>query len=241
MKNLKGIFPCGFILLLVFSISNADASPADDRLLALVPSGAEIVAGIANPGTASSKGRLLLVTTNNNRDLDDCFALLGVDADKTIDEVVEVASSSPEGDLNDHLLLLAGHFDGGRVFRAAIENGAERSTYASTEVLTIKPFAREEREMPKLRWLAVLNDRTLLFGVPAMVRRALDRYGQKQGADPQLVARLAQLRADVNSWSVIAMAPSMLDRHLAPDALPASWGNILKNADELAVGIHYGR
>lgn len=232
---------CTAGLLAALAAAHVGASPADSRLLRLVPPGAEIVAGIANPGVPGTSGRLLVVTANNNRDLDDCLALLGVDPGETIDELVEVASSSPEGDLNDHLLLLAGHFDGPRIFRAAVENGAESADYHGTALLAIKPFPRELQQMSALRWMAILNGRTLVFGVPGLVERALDRYAQNQPANPRLVERLAQLPSDVNSWSIIAMAPSMLDRHLAPDALPESWRNILKNADELAVGIHYGR
>ncbi len=42
------------------------ASPAESKLLSLVPAGSEIVAGIEDPHNPGSHGRLLLVTHNNN-------------------------------------------------------------------------------------------------------------------------------------------------------------------------------
>jgi hypothetical protein len=207
-------------------------------LLDLVPSGAELVAGIADPGMPITGGRLLIATDNNNRDLDDCFALLGVNDGRTIEEVIAVASSSPQGDLNDHLLLAAGHFDSTRVFRSAIENGATRTLYNGTNLLVVRPFSREQQQISQVRWPAIVNERTLLFGVPSLVAEALDRLHRSEPTDPALLQRLGQLHSDVNSWSVIAMAPERLNEHLASYALPQS---ILKDADEVAVGIHYGR
>jgi len=61
MSNLRGKFVCNLALPAVLAAVNAFASPVDSRLLRLVPSGAEIVAGIANPGSPATSGRLLLV------------------------------------------------------------------------------------------------------------------------------------------------------------------------------------
>ena len=231
----------GFVLATSLAAANASASPAKSQLLPLVPSGAELVAGIADPGMPITGGRLLIVTVSNNRDFDDCLALVGVNDDRTIEEVVAVASSSGQGDLNDHLLLVAGHFDSARVFRAAIENGATRTTHNGTDLLVVRPFTREQQQMSQVRWLAILNERTLVFGVPSLVANALDRHDRSDPTDPALLQRLGQLHSDVNSWSVIAMAPEKLEDHVASYALPQSWRSILKDADEVAVGVHYGR
>jgi hypothetical protein len=230
----------GFVLAASLATVNASASPTDSPLLHLVPSGAELVAGIADPGTPITGGRLLIVTVNNNRDLDDCLALLGVNDERTIEEVVTVASSSGQGDLNDHLLLAAGHFDSVRIFRAAIENGATRTMYDGTGLVVVRPFTREQQQMSQVRWLAILNERTLVFGVPSLVAKALDRHHRRDPTDPDLLQHLGQLHSDVNSWSVIAMAPERLNEHLAPYALPQSWTSIFKDANEVVVGIHYG-
>ena len=144
MLNLSQEFLCGLALLVSAATASASAAPVDGDLLRLVPGGAQIVSGISDPGTSSSTGRLLVVTENNNRDYDDCLALLGVDGEKAINEVIEAAASSNTGDLSDHLLLVAGHFDRLGIFKAALENGSTRTEYNGEQVLVVKPFDREK-------------------------------------------------------------------------------------------------
>jgi hypothetical protein len=241
MLNLSQEFLCGLALLVSAATASASAAPVDGDLLRLVPGGAQIVSGISDPGTSSSTGRLLVVTENNNRDYDDCLALLGVDGERAINEVIEAAASSNTGDLSDHLLLVAGHFDRLGIFKAALENGSTRAEYNGEQVLVVKPFDREKYSMNAVRWLAILKNRVLIFGVPDMVARTLDRYERNEPADAILIQRIARLHPDVNSWSIIAMPPQMLTAHLALGSVPASLEMILKDADEVELGIHYGR
>ena len=216
------------------------ASPASSKLLALVPEGAQIVAGIEDPHNPTSSGRLLLVTHNCNLDFKDWVAITGVDPHRESDEVIEVATSSSEGELKEHLVLVAGRFDRERIFRAALGNGASMTEYRGQGLLVVEPFARERQEMNASRWMAILDDRTTIFGSPELVRQALDRYLSGAGPDPMLVERLRQLHPDVNSWNVLVMSGPMLARHVDPGQLHAPWTHILDGADELTLGIHYG-
>jgi hypothetical protein len=241
MLNLSLEFLCGFALLVSAATASASAAPVGGDLLRLVLGGAQIVSGISDPGTSSSTGRLLVVTENNNRDFDDCLALLGVDGGRAINEVIEVAASPNNGDLSDHLLLVAGHFDRSEIFKSALENGFTRVEYNGEQVLVVKPFDREKYSMNTARWLAILKDRFLVFGVPDMVARTMDRYERNEPADAILLQRIARLHPDVNSWSIIAMPPQMLTGHLALGSVPASLETILRDADEVELGIHYGR
>jgi hypothetical protein len=143
--------------------------------------------------------------------------------------------------LEDHLLLVAGHFNRTRVWQSAIGSGSTSINYKGHELLEIRPFKREHRSMPDVRWMAILNNRVLVFGVPNLVARALAREERGQPADPILLQRLGQLHPDVNSWSIIAVATPVLARHMAPHIFPASLETILKDADEVELGIHYGR
>jgi len=86
-------------------------SPANSKLLQLVPEGAQIVAGIEDPHNPSSSGRLLLVTHNCHLDFKDWVAMSGVDPHRASDEVIKVATSSSGRELKQHLLLVAGRFD----------------------------------------------------------------------------------------------------------------------------------
>jgi hypothetical protein len=216
------------------------ASPVSSKLLDLVPEGAQIVAGIEDPHNPNSSGRLLLVTHSCNLDFKDWVAITGVDPRRESDEVIEVATSSPEGELKDHLVLVAGRFDREHIFRAALRNGASLSEYRGQGLLVVEPFARESQEMNAARWMAILDHRTSIFGAPELVRQALDRYLSGAGPDPMLVERLLQLHPDMNSWNVLVMSGSMFARHVAPGQLHAPWAHILDGADELTVGIHCG-
>lgn len=227
-------------VLLVSTAVAVSASPANSKLLALVPDRAQIVAGIEDPHNPTSRGRLLLVTHNSNLDFQDWIALTGVDPNRKTEEVIEVAATSSEGELHEHLLLVAGQFDRERIFRAALDNGASRSDYRGQPLLVVQPFAREKQALDASRSMAILDDRTTIFGSPLLVRQALDRYLDKSAPDPLLVERLRQLHSDVNSWNVLVMSAPMLTRHVAPGQLHAPWTHILDGADELTVGIHYG-
>jgi hypothetical protein len=240
MFNLSQELLCGLALLVSTATASASAAPADNDLLRLVPVGAQIVSGISDPGMSSTAGRLLVVTENNNRDFDDCLALLGVDGERAINEVIEVSASSSTGDLNDHLLLLAGRFDRKGIFKAALENGSTRVEYNGEQILVVGPFDREKHSMNAVRWLAILKNRVLVFGVPGIVAKTLDRYARNEPADAILIQRIARLHSNVNSWSIIAMPPQMLAAHLALEGTPASLETILKDADEVELGVQYG-
>lgn len=242
MLNLSQEFLRGLALLVSAATASASAAPVNGDLLKLVPGSAQIISGIGDPGTPASTGRLLVVTENNNRDFDDCLALLGVDGEKAIHEVIEVAASSHTDDLTDHLLLAAGHFDRSGIFKAALENGSTRAEYNGEQVLVVKPFDREKHSMNAVRWLAILKNSVLVFGMPDTVARTLDRYERNEPADAMLLQRIARLHPNVGSWSIIAMPPQMLAAHLAIERLlPASLGAILRDADEVELGIHYSR
>jgi len=216
------------------------SSPAEDRLLRLVPANAGIVAGIEDPHHGDQSGRLLIVTHNNNVDLNDWIALVGVDGRQEVDKLVEVAMSSPRGDLSEHLLLARGSFDGRRVLDGAERNGGVRTEYKGVRIVNLKPFPREQREMRDTRWLTVLDDNTAIFGTPITVMGALDRYVSSSPVDGLLAKRLQALKPDVNCWSVLTMPGAVLAHHLRAGALDEAGITVLRGVSGVAVGVHYG-
>jgi hypothetical protein len=107
---------------------------------------------------------LLLVTHNNNLDFADWVALAGVDTNRKVDELIEVAASSIQGELKERLLLVQGLFDRERIFHAAEQNNATQTRYEGEPVLLVKPFSREQQEMTSMRWMAIIDNRTAIFG-----------------------------------------------------------------------------
>jgi hypothetical protein len=216
------------------------ASPVGNKLLPLVPAEAEIVAGIEDPHNPASHGRLLLVTHNNKLDYIDWVALTSVDSHMRAEEVVQVSASSSRGELKEHMLLVEGSFDKKRIFKAAEQNGAAVMTYKGEEVLSMKPFPREQKEMTDTRWMAILDNQISVFGSPLLVQEALNRHAAKAETDSLFAERIALLHADINSWNVLVMSAGTMAKHVAPESLHLPWTLILGGADELTVGIHYG-
>jgi hypothetical protein len=232
-------------LLIAGSPIHGFASPVQSKLLTLIPRDAQVVAGVEDPGNPDTRGHLLLVTVKSPFDFDDCLSLTGVDTHRGVDETIWIAASSPQGKLNEHMLLVTGRFHREHIFQAAEQNGATTSIYRGLEVLLVKPFAREERQMHDTRWMAILDGRTVVFGTPWLVQKALDRYVSHEPADPLVADRLGRLHPHVNSWSVLVMAHGMSLKHAALEQSSAPWidllgKDLLEGADELTLGIRYG-
>jgi hypothetical protein len=232
-------------LLVAASPIHGFASPAQSKLLPLIPPEAQVVAGVEDPRNPDTRGHLLLVTVKNPFDFDDCLSLTGVDIHRGVDETIWIAASSPQGELNEHMLLVRGRFDRAHIFQAAEQNGAATSIYRGLEVLLVKPFAREEQQMHDTRWMAILDRRTVVLGTPWLVQKALDRYVGHQQTDPLMADRLGRLHPQVNSWSVLVMPHGMSFKHAALGQSSAPWidllgKDILDGADELTLGIRYG-
>jgi hypothetical protein len=230
---------CCTVILITGAVVSGFASPTTFQLLPLVPSGSEVVAGFQNlhdPGTA---GRLLLTTHNNRLDLDDWLALAGVDSERSYDEIVEVAASRSGGELNEHLLLVAGHFDGERIYRSLEQNGAKTTYFDALRIIPIEPFAREKGDMLETRWLAILNDRIAMFGTPAIVQKSLERYFNHAVPDPVLIERLAQLRPDLTSWNVLESPPEAA-RNVYFARTHGAWASLMEDTELLMVGARFG-
>ncbi len=226
------------VATVVFAASGF-ASPVNFKLLPLVPAGAQIVAGFQDLHGPVATGRVLLTTHNNRLDLDDWIALTGVDTSKIFDEVIEVAMSSDAAELREHLLLVAGHFDRARIFQAAEQNGAAHVSYGGETALLIAPYTRERGDMMDTRWLIILDDQTGIFGTPAMVQLALQRYDSHYLPDPVLAERLARLRPDVTSWNVL-LPPSKSKKEMGFVQPHGAWSQLLDDADLVIVGTHFG-
>ncbi len=224
---------------IVFWTVSGLASPVSGKLLSLVPPGCAIVAGFENGHGPHPGGRLLLTTPNNRFDLDDWLALAGVDTERRYDEVIEAAVPNSTGELAYHLLLVEGRFDRERIFRAAQQNGAQANKVEGETVLVVKPFPREQRQMPDTRWLTILNNRTALFGTPSLVQIALRRYVAHSEADPALMQRLKWLQPDISSWNVLVSLQKLVPNVKTAGA-QSDWSRLLEDADVVLVGAHFG-
>lgn len=226
--------------LLAVSPLPSRATPSAGRLLALVPPDAAVVAGVEDPHNPIPYGHHLLVTVANSLELDDWVALTGVDSHRAVDQLIWLAASSPRGGLREHALLVAGTFDRQHIFQAARQNGASTTWYEQIESLVIQPFAREQSCMGDVRWLAILDEHTAVFGTPWLVQRAIDRLASRASADPRVLTRIARLHDKANSWTLLALPADPAARRAAISQLPRPWSDLVRNAGEITLGIRYG-
>lgn len=223
------------------AVHEAGASPLSNRLLPLVPGNAQIVAGMEHVDDFSSEGRIFLVTNNCNRDLDDWAAIAGIDQSRAVDQLIAVATSTPNHELDQHLLLLHGRLDSTLILKAQLENGGSRILkVGGYRILEVQPFQREGENMQDVRWLAIVENQLVLFGTPKLVEISLQRLAAGTLVDPELLNSLHQLRDDVESWNVMDLPGAMLAKHLDTAHAEPLLSAILDEANHLIIGVHYG-
>lgn len=221
-------------------LGTASASPPgeDSGLLALVPPGVEIVAGM----TRGQQVNYLVITRNNTTDLLDLESIFGVDPTRMIGCVIVVAASSDRGFVAEHSLIASGHFDSRHIFRAAVENGAKEGEYQGIPVLSIPPLERNKGISDDVRWLAVIDSHIAVFGTIPMVQEELTQYLTRSLADRSLLERFSRLRSDDQSWFVLSPAAhrnEMVRRQLAlldPVLAQPDHAN-----NDFVLGIHFSK
>jgi len=242
MRQLQGAKSILFAFLTCMAVSISPAATADLKLLSLIPPGAQAVARISSPNPSALIGHFVLTTRNNGINYNDFWALTGGDSTLVVREFIYVVAADSTETLNEQNSLLAsGNFDRDRIYRSALNGGASVTRYRGVPVLVVQPLARERAEFSEVRWLAIPDSSILLFGSIASVQQELDRHLDRSPTDPRLIARLARLRRDDNSWFLLYLLtwPSDIRGPLA--ALNPKLAELLKDGDTLQFGVHYGR
>jgi hypothetical protein len=94
--------------------------------------------------------------------------------------------------------------------------------------------------MRDVRWLAVPDRKTVIFGSPAMVKSALDRYVSAAAPDPELMKRLSDLKPDVNCWNILLMPGQMMEAHVLPAVLDDLSEALLRQVTSFSISVRYG-
>lgn len=215
------------------------AASSEERLLSLVPPGAQVVDGISATPYRDQPGALLLLTRGNKLDYQDFFALTGVDSSRTVEQVVLVAGPDLIGGLNEHSLLARGHFDRPRIYSSATGGGAHATQYRGIPILLVEPFARERGDLDDVRWLAILDSDLFLLGTIASVHLELDRYLAGSGPDASIVQRLNRLHRHDEVWCLLA-APIISDEiRKVLTELDPEIARLIERGGAFQFGIHY--
>ena len=241
MRLFPGQRPLLLLLFAVLSDAVCTAVSPDPRILSLVPPGAEVVAGMGASSGPEHSSDFLVVDHNNIVDLNDFYALTGVDSAQVIREIIFVAAAAGKDRLVEHSLLVSGSFDQARIYKSSIENGAALEDYGKIRVVVVQPFARERSNFNDVRWLAILDSHILIFGTIESVRQEIDRYLTHNKADSSLLEKLDRLRRDDETWCVLTIGAQNSKVKNVLMALDPKLAELAGKGDTFQFGIRYGR
>jgi hypothetical protein len=229
------------LFFLLISVEMLLAGPPDPTLLSLVPPGAQIVAGITKRPSPGKPGSFLLMTSNNVIDRTDFISLAGVDDSMIIRQMIFAAGGSDTSKFGEHSLLMSGHFDQARIFKAALENGATVTEFRGFRVLVQHPFERELGTFKDVRWLAVIDSKVALFGTVSSVQQELDRHLAGSAVDASLMQRLDRLRRDDATWSVLGRFKFDDEIEHALGSLDPILATLVHAGTSFLFGVRYGK
>ena len=128
-----------FVLLVLFGSALAHGSPADVKMLSLVPPGSEILAEIVQTPTTRHHGGFVLFTLANRIDYEDFLSLESADPLLHIDRLVFTASAGPSGAAPEHSRIVSGRLERERIYRS-VESSATSKEYRGVAVLLVRPL-----------------------------------------------------------------------------------------------------
>jgi hypothetical protein len=231
-------------LLFFFPLLSAQmllAASPDQALLSLVPPGAQIVAG-ATSATAPGKPSSFLLTSHKNvLDRTDFLSLAGVDDSTVIRQMIFVTGSTDPRASGEHSLLVSGHFDQARIFKAAVQNGATVTQFKGFQVLIQHPFERELATFKDVRWLVVIDSNLALFGTVYSIQQELNRHLARSAADPSLAQRVSHLRRDDSTWSILDVFNDDDGIEHALGSLDPVLAKLIHDGSSFLIGVRYGR
>jgi hypothetical protein len=229
------------LFVLVISVDTLLAASLDLTLLSLVPPGAQVVAGITNRPSPGKPGSFLLMTRNNVIDRRDFISLAGVDDSMIIRQMIFTAGGSDTSKFGEHSLLISGHFDQARIFKAAVDNGATVTEFRGFRVLVQHPFERELGTFKDVRWLAVIGSNVALFGTRSSVQQELERHLAGSAVDLSLMQKLDRLRRDDATWCILGMFKFDDEIEHALGSLDPVLATLLHAGTSFLFGVRYGR
>ena len=217
-------------------VCGASSCLAQSDLVRLVPPDVPVIAGLHRMAHDQANDALWLATRNNLDDLSRLVTLTDADPDRSIDEVIVADWASSRKDLDSHLLIAHGRFSLASV-TATIAHPT-RVFYDGAPVLVVDARGGSK---PAPRWFAVPRPELALFGTPAAVQLALDRFRSRATADPQVLERLRNAHDHDAAWSSIVLEPRSLQEQTNLHADADNLTPCLSRMREVDLGIQMGK
>lgn len=183
-----------------------------------------------------NKDALWLATPNNIDDLKRLIALTESDLDRRLDYVVVADWSSGTDDLGSHLLIAKGHFSMASVLSTIAH--PKLLSYGGLSILAVR--APSGSQQPA-RWLAVPRSNIAIFGTPAGVQFAIDRFNDRAPVDPRVLDRLRNAHDRDQAWSSIIPHHDAIHESIGLHPSTGTLSPCLSRMREVDMGIHVGK
>jgi hypothetical protein len=241
MRRFHGIRTLAMLFIPLIAVEMISAAPPDPKLLSLVPPGTQLVAGISNRTPTGRPESFLLIGRHNLVDRRDFVSLAGIDDSAIVRQMIFLAGGSEPSTRGEHSMLIGGHFDQARIFKAAVQNGATVTEFRGVRVLVQPPFERELGTFKDVRWLAVLDSKVALFGTRFSVQQELDRYLAGSAVDTLLMQKVSRLRPDDATWSVLGTFNADDELEQAFGSLDPVLAKLIHDRKSFQFGVRYGK
>ena len=241
MRLFHGMKSFAILFFPLIAVEMVLAAPPDAKLLSLVPPGTQLVAGASNHAHPGAPESFLLTGRYNLIDRRDFLSLTGVDDSMRMGQMIFAAGGGDPTRWAEHSILVSGHFDQERIFKAAVQNGAKVTEFKGVRVLVQPPFARELDTIKDVRWLAVMDSSVALFGTRTSVEDELERYLARSEADPLLMLKVSRLRPDNATWSVLGTFDVDNQLEQVFTSLDPVLANLIHDRKSFQFGVRYGK
>ena len=207
---------------------------ADQQLVGMLMPDAKVVAGInVEQARNSPFGQFLLSRIpSEDQGLSHLTAVTGFDPRRDLSEILMGTIGQPG---EKGLVLAKGNFDAQRILAAARTAGHSIESYKGVELLTGK-------EDSMVHAAAFLDNSIAVAGDLDNVKAAIDRRNSRGSIDPALAARIDQLSASEDAWSVSIVPLAALTNQHVPDTRLNGMLNsdVVKTIQQTSGGIKFG-
>jgi hypothetical protein len=226
-----------WVLLLSGAFSAFGA--VDPALLALIPPGAKLVAGVRlDQARSSGFGQYILnhLDTESDEHLQEVIEQTGFDPRHDLDELV-FATSGPGGEKAQQTfaVLARGTFDQNRIESKVKAKGAVIQSYQGVHLIL------NDQKNHRGPGFAFLDGGIAVMADAATLRQIVASRANPTALDPPLQDQVLKASADNDAWFASSMPGPFLARHMEHQTnQPMQQAQALESILETSGGVHFG-
>jgi hypothetical protein len=210
----------------------------DPALLALIPPGAKLVAGVRlDEARSSGFGQYILNHINTSDEhFQEAIEQTGFDPRHDLDEVV-FATSGPGSDNTQpkFVILARGTFDQNRIEAKVKAKGAVVQSYQGVHLIV------DDQKNHHGPGFAFLDGGIAVMADPNTLRQIVAGRANATALDPPLQDQVLKASADNDAWFASSMPGSYLARHMEQETKqPMQHAQVLQSILQSSGGVHFG-